>query len=137
MKEENTTTNPIVGNKATELAMEVWSYIFALENSAKKTLRREAIKRKLILYRGDLISWETYRELHGIEEHGHIGDSVNGVVVYSPKYVEYFTYEWNLALLEKLEKWAAEFTTYEGHVGIKYITFADLRTKIEELKKAV
>lgn len=39
MKEENTTTNPIVGNKATELAMEVWGYIFALENSVKKTLR--------------------------------------------------------------------------------------------------
>jgi hypothetical protein len=51
----------------------------------------EKLKLNLILNNdGQWISWELFRDLYIKDEHGYTGDILNGEVVYTSKYVEYF-----------------------------------------------
>lgn len=69
------------------------------------------------------------------DEYEYFNDWKDGVTPIIRKNVSAILRSHHLALLEQIQEWATEFTTYDGHAGIKEITLTDLRAKIEELKK--
>ncbi len=97
-----------------------------------------------ILCEGKWITWQFYRDLHGIEDFGYIGDAVNGTVEPLNKYPEYFTKELSkyhklnlISLLqsdiERLEKAFTEDKRDMTHIIDSEISLK--RQAIEELKK--
>ena len=58
---------------------------------------------RTILFQGKWVSWEFYKNYFGIDEHGYIGDSINGKVVHVSKYESEFIKELNTFMFELLQ----------------------------------
>lgn len=70
------------------------------QHQAEESRLRGGFFEGAILFGGEWVTWEFYKDYHKIDEFGYIGNSISGVTVHNKKYTEYFNKELNSFLAE-------------------------------------